>query len=62
MTSFFANLLRQFENAVNKYLPIYIDWLSGKLDSHNSFGTLALVGFLSMFFLLIYIFIRSDRA
>jgi len=57
-----ANIISFGENIINKYLPAYINWLSGKLDANNSFGTLALVGFLSMLFLLIYVFIRSNRA
>jgi hypothetical protein len=46
---------------VNKYFPIYIDWLTLQLKGQSSFGLLSLVGSLTMFFALVYVFVRSER-
>lgn len=59
MNEVFANLISSGGDIVNKYLPIYLDWLTKKLGGANPFGTLSLVGFLAMFFLLIYVYVRN---
>ena len=62
MSEFFADILLQAEKLVNKYFPLYINWLTQKLGASSSFGTLALIGFLTIFFLLVYVFVRNSRA
>jgi hypothetical protein len=58
MVDFFNKIIITIGEGVNKYFPIYIDWLTLKLQGHSSFGMLSLVGFLAVFFFLIYTFVR----
>ena len=59
---FFMELLSKvmtyLSDGVNKYFPIYIDWLTLKLQGQSSFGLLSIVGTVSVIFVLMYVFIR----
>lgn len=61
MTNFLSQAAAFSSDWIDKYFPIYIDWLTLKLQGQSSFGLLSLVGFLTMFFILIYVFVRSGR-
>lgn len=54
------NLASEAWGLIQKYYPIYIDWLSNKLNSDNAFGTLAIVGGAAFLMLFVYIYSRNN--
>ncbi|MDO8240775.1 MAG: hypothetical protein Q7T51_02270 [Candidatus Moranbacteria bacterium] len=60
MIEIIKNLPTQIEQLAQKYYPLYMEWLAGKLDSENAFGTLAIVGVISLFILFIYIHAKNS--
>jgi hypothetical protein len=62
MLELIKNLSVQIEQGVQKYFPMYMEWLTGKLDSDNAFGTLAIVGVVTFMGLFIYLHIRNNLA
>lgn len=54
------NLSVQIEQEVQKYFPIYMEWLTGKLDADNAFGTLAIAGVVSLFLVFIYVYTKNS--
>jgi hypothetical protein len=61
MANFLSQAVTFLSDWIDKYFPAYIDWLTFKLQGQSSFGMLSLVGFLTIFFILIYVFVRSGR-
>lgn len=59
MVDFLAKIVAALEDGINKYFPLYIDWLTLQLQGQSSFGMLSLVGFLTIFFLLVYVYVRK---
>lgn len=60
MLEIIKSLPTQIEQGIQKYLPMYMTWLSGKLDSDNAFGTLAIVGVVSLLGLFIYLHVKNN--
>ena len=60
MVESIKNLSSQGWQIAHKYLSIYMEWLSWKLDGENAFGTLAMAGIVALFILLIYIYAKNN--
>ncbi len=54
----FTKIIQAGEELFNKYWPLYINWLTSKLEGHSSFGTLSFVGII-IFMLVVYIWFRN---
>ncbi len=61
MMTYVSQILTFLSEWVNKYFPLYINWLTLKLQGQSSFGLLSVGIFLAVFFALIFVFVRRAK-
>ncbi len=54
----FAKIIQDGEDLINKYWPIYINWLTLKLENYSSFGILSFA-VVVVFILVSYVWFRN---
>ena len=59
--TYVSQILTFLSEWVNKYFPLYINWLTLKLQGQSSFGLLSVGIFLAVFFALIFVFVRRAK-